>query len=98
MALPFTREFLTVAMPDDCVIRPEIFVRARRLGVRVSRVPLSLFPPAQIERLTTCHMVPALAAEPEMLYSESVEQAIGESQRKNSDIVPPEWLRFGETG
>jgi hypothetical protein len=51
MALPFSREFLTVVLPGDCRIEPIVHERARKCGVRITTAPLNLFSDPQVSRL-----------------------------------------------
>lgn len=98
MALPFSREFLTVVLPGDCRIEPIVHERARKCGVRITTAPLNLFPEPLVSRLAACHLVPAIANEPETEYPEFLEKAIGESPKQNRELVPRAWIEFGAAG
>jgi len=98
MALPFSREFLTVVLPGDYRLEPVVHERARKRGVRVTTAPLSLFPGPLVSRLAACQLVPAISNEPETEYPEFIEKAIGESSKQNRDLVPQAWLEFGAAG
>ena len=98
MALPFSREFLTVVLPGDCRIQPIVHERARKCGVRITTAPLNLFPDALVARLAACHLVPAISNEPETEYPEFLEKAIGESPKQNRELVPRAWMEFGAAG
>jgi hypothetical protein len=95
MALPFCRASLTVVIPKGLRIEPIVYEKARIQGVKLITTPLELFPGGQVSRLAQCQLVPAISVEPEIKYSESIEQAIGEKQTQNRELVPPEWLNFG---
>ncbi len=98
MALPFSREFLTVVLPEDCRIEPVVHEKARKCGVRITTASLNQFPDALVTRLAACQLVPAITHEPETEYPEFLEKAIGESPKQNRELVPPAWIEFGAAG
>jgi hypothetical protein len=95
MALPFTKEFLTVVIPEDYRIEGVVHEMARRCGVKVIAAPLKIFQPEQISRLAVCQLVPVISVEPESVYPAAIERAIKESPDQNRHLVPREWLDFG---
>jgi hypothetical protein len=95
MAIPFARNIVTVVVPDGYQIEPSVFAMAQRSRVEVCRVPLSMFSQPELERLSLNYMAPAIVRKPRCVFSESIEQAIGESQTDNRDMVPEAILEFG---
>lgn len=95
MALPFCTRSLTVVIPRGYRLEPVARERARDYGVDLVTIPLDRFPGSRIRRMSQCHLVPALTLDPEIVYSKSLERAIGEPQTKNRGLVPREWLHFG---
>jgi hypothetical protein len=94
-AIPFAKDKITVVTPLNYQIRPVVFERAKRYGIEVSTAPLALFSQEERERVSLNHMAPALTMEPECIFSKSVEEAIGEPQTANRDLVPQSWIDFG---
>jgi len=83
-------------MPDDYRIAPAVFQYATRYGVNIGRATLDSFSKREIARLSLCYMAPAIAHEPKCIFLKSIEDAIGESQTANQDLVPRSLLEFGE--
>lgn len=95
MAIPFARNVVTVVVPDGYQIEPSVSAMAQRYRVEVCRAPLSMFSQQELERLSLNYMAPAIVRKPRCVFSDSIEQAIGESQNDNRDIVPEAILEFG---
>ena len=95
LALPFAKDTLTVVAPDNYKIESLVYKVAKRYRVEVNKAPLNLFSDAEVERLSLCHLVPAITIEPQCRYSKDVERAIGESQTDNLHLVPKLWQDFG---
>ena len=95
MALPFTRNVLTVVIPDGYRIDKYVFEKAKSYGVKVVATSARLFSPENVARLSICHLVPAISTDPVCVYSKKVEKAIGEPQSAYGHLVPPELAAFG---
>jgi hypothetical protein len=94
-AIPFAKDRVTVVVPSNYQIPPLVFERARRYGIEISIAPLTPFSQQEIERVSLNYMAPALTMEPRCIFSKSIEEAIGESQTANRDLVPQSWIDFG---
>jgi hypothetical protein len=95
LAVPFAEEFLTVVIPAEYEIDKVVFAAATRYGVQVRFVPLQRFLQADLDRLSRCHMVPALSVEPTCTYAKEIERYIGEKQTDYLDLVPKVLTDFG---
>ncbi|MBC8459567.1 MAG: hypothetical protein H8D67_16375 [Deltaproteobacteria bacterium] len=95
LAVPFAEEFLTVVIPAEYEIDKVVFAAATRYGVQVRFVPLQRFLQADLDRLSRCHMVPALSVEPICTYAKEIERYIGEKQTDYLDLVPKVLTDFG---
>ena len=94
-AITFAKDAVTVVIPENYQIDPVVFEKAKRYGIEVCPVPLTVFSQREIERVSLNHMAPALTCDPRCVFSKSVEKAIGESQADNRNLVPQSWLDFG---
>jgi len=95
MALPFAKDVLTVVTPHNYHVDRVVYEKAQKYRVKVNTAPVNLFSQAEIERLSLCHLVPVITHEPCVLYSEAVEEAIGEYQTDNLHLVPQSLQDFG---
>jgi len=95
LAIPFAEEFLAVVIPAEYEIDKVVFAEATRCGVQVRTVPLQRFLQADLDRISRCHMVPALSVEPTCTYAKEIERSIGEKQTDYLDLVPKVLTDFG---
>jgi hypothetical protein len=94
-AIPFSKDVLTVVVPEDYQIKQVVHEKAKKFGVEICTVTLRLFSKEEIERISCCYLVPAITIDPECIYSREIEQAIGEKQTDNRHLVPQQVLDFG---
>jgi len=94
-ALPFSKDVLTVVIPDDYRIDGVVYEKAKKCGVEICTSSLSAFSREEIERLSLCYLVPTIVHDPECIYSEEIEKATGELQTDNIHLVPQPVLDFG---
>ena len=94
-ALPFAQDRITVVAPKNYQMESVVHKKAREFGMELNRVPLELFKPEELEKMRVNHMTPAKDYDPECIFDESVEKAIGELQTSNRDLVPQKWQEFG---
>lgn len=94
-ALPFAQDRITVVAPKKYQMEPIVYKKAREFGVELTRVPLELFKPEELEKMRINHMASAKNYDPECIFDESIEKAIEELQTANRDLVPPKWREFG---
>jgi hypothetical protein len=95
MAIPYAKEAVTIVIPPDFQVHPAVYAKARKHRVEVSVSSLSLFRQEELNRLAINHMAPAVEFEPQCLFSKSIEDAMGEKQTENQDLVPESWRDFG---
>jgi hypothetical protein len=93
--IPFGKDVLTVVVPDSYRIHPVVYEKAKKHGLEVCTASLASFNPKEIARLPVNYMVPAAVNDPRCIFPKSIEDAIGESQDDNRDLVPQDWLEFG---
>ncbi len=95
LAIPYAKTNLTVIAPHDYQIDPMVFKRAKQFGIDVGFFPLSGFPQERLERIAINHMVPVSSHDPECIYPNYVEKALGEGQTDNREFVSERVLNFG---
>ncbi len=95
LAIPYARKVLPVVIPPDFRIERAAHDMAASHRVRLSPVPLKKFDPTEVEKLATCYLVPIITHDPQCIYSEQVEEAIGEKQTANQHMVPKVIREFG---
>ncbi len=95
LAIPFAKEMLTVVIPEGYLIDKAVHEKAKKYGVQVRPVSHKLFSQTELDRLSRCHLVPAITCEPECIYTEDVEKSIGELQTDNIHLVPQSLMDFG---
>lgn len=98
LAIPFAREVLPVVLPRSFQIKRAAYEMAAKYGVKLSPVFIKNFDSSDVEKLACCYLVPVITHDPQCLYSEEVEEAIGEKQTSNWEKVPKEMLEFGHAG
>lgn len=98
LAIPFAKEILTVVIPNGYQIDKVVYAKAKKYGVEIRSVSHNLFSQTDLERVSRCHLVPAMRYEPQCLYSEEVEALIGEKQTDNTHLVPNFIRNYGKIG
>lgn len=98
LAIPFARNVLPVVIPRGYQIERAAYEMAAKYGVGLSPISIANFAPGDVEKLNTCYLVPVITNDPQCVYSEEIEEAIGEKQTSNWEMVPKEILEFGRTG
>jgi hypothetical protein len=95
LALPFAKDVLVVAVPEGYRIEQAVYRKAKKYGVEVCPAPHTLFARTDLDRISLCHLVPAISIDPECIYSKAVEEEIGELQTDNMRLIPNRLLAFG---
>jgi len=95
LALPFAKNILTVVVPDGYRIHAVVYEAAKKRRVEICSSSLSAFSQAHLDRLSLCYLVPTIATDPQCIYSEEIEKAIGQLQTDNQHLVPHSILDFG---
>ena len=93
-ALPFAQGVLPVVIPHGYRIKKCVYEKAKRYRLNIVTIPIGMFPPKRVARLSICHMAPVIKTEPECVFPRSVEQAIGESQTAYQHLLPKELIHF----
>ncbi|MCK4304186.1 MAG: hypothetical protein KAY24_08095, partial [Candidatus Eisenbacteria sp.] len=94
MAIPFAESRVIVVAPDNHAISPEVLAAGQARGVEIAAIPLSCFPAEQLRRLSHQHFVRPVDNTGQR-FPKYAEQAIGESQDLNRELVPPHLLNYG---
>ncbi len=96
-AMPYAQRRVVCVAAADFTVPDRLKAIAQNRGIRIEVVRSSGFDPAHLARLRYGYMTPLSQEEPDYVYPAWVEEAIGESQYKYSDLVPDAWLHFGAT-
>ncbi|MFO7613536.1 MAG: hypothetical protein R6W71_02750 [Bacteroidales bacterium] len=94
MAIPYAEKCVTVIAPDGFHIKPEVFAEAACYKIRVSVVPLSLFPKTMLHNVSR-HLFCNPADKEGTRYPEYIERLMGQKADAYNHIVPQYLREYG---